>query len=134
MERYKEVERSIIKKYRKEIWSKFVKAIAEYELIKEKATKLWQEYQSQSKRLDMMSYDDENFKVLDAQCDQTKLTYDIVHKQNDEAFNIYRKEQMKYSHVHFFEMQFLELLILKLSKLVEVILNDKELLGKEGTT
>lgn len=105
-----------------------------YELIKEKATKLWQEYQSQSKRLDMMSYDDENFKVLDAQCDQTKLTYDIVHKQNDEAFNIYRKEQMKYSHVHFFEMQFLELLILKLSKLVEVILNDKELLGKEGTT
>ena len=41
---------------------------------------------------------------------------------------------MKYSHVHFFEMQFLELLILKLSKLVEVILNDKELLGKEGTT
>ena len=105
-----------------------------YELIKEKATKLWQEYQSQSKRLDMMSYDDENFKVLDAQCDQTKLTYDIVHKQNDEAFNIYRKEQMKYSHIHFFEMQFLELLILKLSKLVEVILNDKELLGKEGTT
>ena len=28
-----EVERSIIKKYRKEIWSKFVKAIKEYELI-----------------------------------------------------------------------------------------------------
>lgn len=35
MEKYKEVERSIIKKYRKEIWSKFVKAISEYELIKE---------------------------------------------------------------------------------------------------
>ena len=105
-----------------------------YELIKEKATKLWQEYQSQSNRLDMMSYDDENFKALDAQCDQTKLTYDKVHKQNEEAFNVYRKEQIKCSHVHFFEMQFLELLILKLSKLVEVILNDKENSGKEGTT
>ena len=35
MENYKEVERSIIKKYRKEIWSRFVKAIQEYELIKE---------------------------------------------------------------------------------------------------
>ena len=34
MERYKEIERSIIKKYRKEIWSKFIKAIKEYELIK----------------------------------------------------------------------------------------------------
>ena len=35
MEQYKEIERSIIKKYRKEIWSKFVKAVIEYELIKE---------------------------------------------------------------------------------------------------
>ena len=35
MERYKEIERSIITKYRKEIWSKFMKAISDYELIKE---------------------------------------------------------------------------------------------------
>lgn len=35
MERYREIEKSIIKKYRKEIWSKFVKAIKEFELIKE---------------------------------------------------------------------------------------------------
>ena len=34
MERYKEIERSIIKKYRKDIWSKFVKAVIEYELNK----------------------------------------------------------------------------------------------------
>ncbi len=36
MEKYKEIERSIIKKYRKEIWSKFVKAVQEYQLIEEK--------------------------------------------------------------------------------------------------
>ena len=35
MEKYKEIERSIIKTYRKQIWSKFVKAITEYELIEE---------------------------------------------------------------------------------------------------
>ena len=35
MEKYKEIERSIIKKYRKEIWSRFVKAVKEYELIKD---------------------------------------------------------------------------------------------------
>ena len=35
MEKYQEIERSIIKKYRKEIWSRFVKAVQEYELIKE---------------------------------------------------------------------------------------------------
>ena len=32
---YKDVERSIIKKFRKEIWAKFVKAVNEYELIQE---------------------------------------------------------------------------------------------------
>ena len=34
-EKYKDVERSIIKKYRKEIWRKFTKAINEYELIQD---------------------------------------------------------------------------------------------------
>lgn len=33
MERYREIEKSIIKKYRKEIWSRFVRAINDYELI-----------------------------------------------------------------------------------------------------
>ena len=35
MEKYKEIERSIIKKFRKDIWSKFMKAIIDYELIEE---------------------------------------------------------------------------------------------------
>ncbi len=35
MERFREIEKSIIKKYRKEIWSKFIKAIKDYELIAE---------------------------------------------------------------------------------------------------
>ncbi len=35
MDKYKEIEKSIIKKYRKDIWSKFVRAVIDYELIKE---------------------------------------------------------------------------------------------------
>ncbi len=35
MEKYKEIERSIIKKYRKDIWSKFIQAVQEYKLIEE---------------------------------------------------------------------------------------------------
>ena len=31
MEKYEIIEKSIIKKYRTEIWSKFVKAVKEYE-------------------------------------------------------------------------------------------------------
>lgn len=35
MEKYKEVERSIIKKFRKNIWCKFISGIKEYELVQE---------------------------------------------------------------------------------------------------
>lgn len=35
MEKHVEIERSIIKKFRKDIWSKFIKALSDYELIKE---------------------------------------------------------------------------------------------------
>lgn len=35
MDRCKEIERSIIKRYRKSIWRKFIKGIQEYELVKE---------------------------------------------------------------------------------------------------
>ena len=35
MEKYKEIERSIIKKFRKDIWAKFIKAIIDYKLIEE---------------------------------------------------------------------------------------------------
>ena len=35
MEKYKEVERSIITTYRKKIWAPFIQAIKEYNLIEE---------------------------------------------------------------------------------------------------
>ena len=35
MEKYQEIERSIIKKYRKTIWCKFTKAVRDYKLIKD---------------------------------------------------------------------------------------------------
>ena len=35
VEEYKEIERSIITKFRKDIWSKFVRCISDYELVKE---------------------------------------------------------------------------------------------------
>ena len=35
MERYKEIEKSIIKKYRKEIWKRFIRGVNDYDLIQE---------------------------------------------------------------------------------------------------
>lgn len=34
MERYEEIEKTITKRYRKEIWNKFIKGITEFEMIR----------------------------------------------------------------------------------------------------
>ena len=98
---------------------------------KDKATNLWRKYQTESNRLDMMDFNSEDFKTLDAQCDNIKLAYDEAHRQGEELYGIYRQEQLKCGQVHYFEMQFLELLIRKISKLVDVILKNGEHLEKD---
>lgn len=102
-----------------------------WDAAKDKATNLWRKYQTESNRLDMMDFNSEDFKTLDAQCDNIKLAYDEAHKQGEELYGIYRQEQLKCGQVHYFEMQFLELLIRKISKLVDVILKNGEYLEKE---
>ena len=102
-----------------------------WDVAKNKATNLWRKYQTESNRLDMMDFNSEDFKTLDAQCDNIKLAYDEAHKQGEELYGIYRQEQLKCGQVHYFEMQFLELLIRKISKLVDVILKNGEYLEKE---
>lgn len=102
-----------------------------WDVAKNKATNLWRKYQTESNRLDMMDLNSEEFKTLDAQCDNTKLAYDKANKQGEELYGIYRQEQLKCGQVHYFEMQFLELLIRKISKLVDVILKNGEHLEKE---
>ena len=114
------MEQSHLKEY-KERW----------DAAKDKATNLWREYQTESNRLDMMDFNSENFKTLDAQCDNIKLAYDEAHRQGEELYSIYRQEQLKCGQVHYFEMQFLELLICKISKLLDVILKSGEHLEKE---
>ena len=114
------MEQSHLKEY-KERW----------DAAKDKATNLWREYQTESNRLDMMDFNSEDFKTLDAQCDNIKLAYDEAHKQGEELYGIYRQEQLKCGQVHYFELQFLELLIRKISKLVDVILKNGEHLEKE---
>lgn len=102
-----------------------------WDVAKNKATNLWRKYQTESNRLDMMDLNSEEFKTLDAQCDNIKLAYDEAHKQGEELYDIYRQEQLKCGQVHYFEMQFIGLLIRKISKLVDVILKNGEHLEKE---
>ena len=89
MERYKEIERTIIKKYRKDIWSKFVKAVIKYELISEN-----------DKIMVCISGGKDSF--LMAKCIQElqrhgKVNFEARYVVMDPGYNDYNREMITYN-------------------------------------
>lgn len=107
---------------------------SQWDAVKDKATELWNKYQSESNRLDFMDMQSEEYKELDAQCDQSRLLYNEAHKYSDELYQIYKSEQKKCILVYYFEMPFLELWGAKMSKIINAVLKDVDLLKKEANT
>ena len=99
---------------------------------KDKATELWKKYQADSNRLDMMPLDSQEYEQLDAQCEANKQAYETARKQANELYDLYKQEQELRAHVHYFEMQFLELWVAKMSQIAEAIIRDTRCLIEEG--
>ena len=99
---------------------------------KDKAAELWKKYQADSNRLDMMPLDSQEYKQLDAQCEANKRAYKMARKQANESYDLYKQERELRAHVHYFEMQFLELWVAKMSQIAEAIIRDTKLLIEEG--
>lgn len=107
---------------------------SQWDAVKDKATELWNKYQSESNRLDFMDMQSEEYKELDAQCDQSRLLYNEAHKYSDELYQIYKSEQKKCILVYYFKMPFLELWGAKISKIINAVLKDVDWLKKEANT
>ena len=99
---------------------------------KDNATELWKKYQADSNRLDMMPLDSEEYRQLDAQCEANKQAYETARKQANELYDLYKEDQAQRAHVHYFEMQFLELWGAKMSRIAEAIIRDTRCLIEEG--
>lgn len=89
MEKYKEIEKSIIKKYRKEIWSKFIEAVKTYELI-----------QDNDKIMVCISGGKDSF--LLAKCIQElkrhgKINFEARYVVMDPGYNEYNRKYIEYN-------------------------------------
>ena len=107
-------------------------AAQSWNATKAKATKLWKQYQAESNRLDMMPFDSEEYKQLDIQCEKDKEAYEVASRQAIGLFSIYRQVEKLCAYVNYFEIQFLELLVSKMSQIAEAIRSDAEHLIEEG--
>ncbi len=97
---------------------------------KDKSTKLWQKYQSESNRLDMMDFNSKEYQVLDFQCEKTKVEYEDAHEKTDQYYTLLKLEKESCAHVHYFEMQFLELWASKMLEITEAVRSDAKRLLK----
>lgn len=105
----------------------------EWDTAKDASTKLWQQFQSESNRLDMMDFNSEEYHRLDVQCEQSRRAYEDAHKQTDKLYGIYREKQVECAHVHYFDMQFLEILVAKVGDIAQTVILDAKRMEGIGT-
>ena len=95
-----------------------------WEEMKEKAHTVWMELQQTSNRLDFMDYSDPEYKSLDEKCDKLRDEYDKLHNSVNELFGKYRNEQKALAGLYFFDLEYLHVLIFRLSEIAGSIISD----------
>lgn len=95
-----------------------------WEEMKEKAHTVWMELQRTSNRLDFMDYSDPEFNSLDEKCDRLRAEYDKLHNSVNELFGKYRDEQKAIAGLYYFDLEYLHVLIFRLSEIASNIISD----------
>ena len=95
-----------------------------WEEMKENAHTVWMELQRTSNRLDYMDYSDPEFKSLDEKCDSLRAEYNKLHNSVNELFGKYRSEQKALAGLYFFDLDYLHVLIFRLSEIASSIISD----------
>ena len=92
--------------------------------MKEKAHTVWMELQRTSNRLDFMDYSDPEYNSLDEKCDKLRDEYNKLHNSVNELFGKYRNEQKAVAGLYFFDLDYLHVLIFRLSEIASSIISD----------
>ena len=95
-----------------------------WEEMMEKAHTVWMELQRTSNRLDFMDYSDPEYKSLDEKCDKLRDEYNKLHNSVNELFGKYRSEQKALAGLYFFDLDYLHVLIFRLSEIASSIISD----------
>ena len=117
----------------KPICDTHLKTIEEqYEEAKDISTRLWNDYSSLSNRLDLMDYEDDEFKSTEAKCDKAKAEYNDAHTKTNGLFESFNKERRKTASLYYFNMVFLEVLVTRIDRIAKGIIADIDNLKTQG--
>lgn len=95
------------------------------------ATRLWRVYSEKSNRLDYFPMDSDEYRSLDAECDNTKEEYDRAHAMADLLYKEWTRGRDRCFCVWCFKPLFMDVLVSRLRGIAESIVSDLERI-KEG--
>lgn len=90
------------------------------------ATRLWRVYSEKSNRLDYFLMDSDEYRSLDAECDNTKEEYDRAHAMADLLYKEWTRERDRCFCVWCFKPLFMDVLVSRLRGIAGSIVNDLE--------
>lgn len=89
---------------------------------KEKTLTLWRDYCETSNRLDYFPIDSLEYQSLSKLCEDKKRTHDDNQKITDTLYAEYKLEESKVNHSIYFDIVFVDMLLSRLSDIMEVII------------
>ena len=93
----------------------------EYDSIAYAASQLWKRYSQMSVRMDYLNPEDDDYK-----------RYEAEKAKSDETYRFYTAEREKTAKLYFFEMIYLEMLVVRMKRIADSIIKDIEELKSEG--
>lgn len=95
-----------------------------YEEAQAKATAQWRHFQSLSNRLDIMPFEDQDFKDLKAVCDTIETEYHARSKEVSTLYKELRAKEDYIAEVYFFKINYLVVLVSLWGHIVESLIKD----------
>ena len=104
----------------------------EYDSIAYAASQLWKRYSQMSVRMDYLNPEDDDYKDIEKESEEVKARYEAAKAKSDETYRFYTAEREKTAKLYFFEMIYLEMLVVRMKRIADSIIKDIEELKSEG--
>ena len=104
----------------------------EYDSIAYAASQLWKRYSQMSVRMDYLNPEDDDYKAIEKESEEVKARYEAEKAKSEETYRFYTAEREKTAKLYFFEMIYLEMLVVRMKRIADSIIKDIEELKSEG--
>ena len=96
------------------------------------ASQLWKRYSQLRVRMDYLNPEEDDYEAIEKESEEVKARYEAEKAKSDETYRFYTAEREKTAKLYFFEIIYLEMLVVRMKRIADSIIKDIEELKSEG--